>query len=638
MQKRARLVFLHCAAASAMLTGSAQAVAKTLPSKVNHLIGQASPYLLSYDQDPVNWYPWGDEAFARAGRENKAVFLSSGFAACHWCHVMHRESFQDVEIADYLNKHFISVIIDREERPDLDATYSRALELSGARVGWPMSIMLTPDRRPFLAGTYFPKKASADQPAFIDILRAAEDKWTNHHAEVEATGQAIFKQLRQESVKPEFQPAQPTAGVLRQAGDNLLNRVDFERGGLLAERKFPLPSVLRFCLLMAGSDQTEVGGKRQAYKKFVLNTLSHMDSGGIQDQLRGGFFRYATSSDWGSPHFEKMLSDNAMIAQCYFDAYLLSRDAHWKQVGQRTLDFCLSELLSPGKDDTEAFFSSIDADSGGIEGQFYKFDRRQLKLALGDVDAQFFADSYGLAASGENVLQRSGTIGGAMTRSGKVALADSEQSIRLDRLKQKLLRSALLKSRPRPIVEKRIIAGWNGLIISALVQGYQATGEKKYLQGALKCGHYLRANIFSKDIRKLPAETFLNLDDYAYCERAFLDLAVQNNDPEWLKAAEKIDKIVLKHFVSPTVGFYFTPNDRLDNPIRAACATDEGRPSACAVAVENLLRLATDQADNSSRRALAGRILKIYAGIAPVEPAQYAEMLVAMKKFVDQRK
>ncbi|MBU6453496.1 MAG: thioredoxin domain-containing protein [Cyanobacteria bacterium REEB67] len=613
--------------------GNETAAHRADPDYANHLKGQTSPYLLAHLHDPVDWHPWGDDAFALARRLNKPVFISSGFAACHWCHVMQRESFLDQQTARYLNDHFVAVLIDREERPDLDRVYTRALEQIGGHPGWPLTIIVTPDRLPFVAGTYYPPRAKGGQPAFLDVLKAANEMWIGHREQVDGVGRQIFKALQRQASRPEFAPKEPTAAALEQAGASILNRIDPDFGGLAGERKFPNTSLLRFCQLL--SQRNGDGGK---YKDFVENTLSHMDRGGVQDQLRGGFFRYAVDPQWRVPHFEKMLGGNALIASCYLRQFNDTRNPRWKAVGLQTIDFCLRELAAVD----HTFYAGMDADSGPdgalAEGAYYTFSRDEVFAVLGEADGNWFCSEYGITGDGadrslktsrrDRGVRREKTpflVNGRSVPARMSPLETGASADRLNMLRQKLASSSLMQKRIRPQVDKKIVVGWNGLMISALVDAYKVSDDAKYLIAAKQCAHLMHDRL-AAEATNLSGN--LNLDDYAYCIKAFLDLAEidQDKNSGWSKAAVEANQYVLAHFVAPGLGFYFTPNYRKDSPLRLGCATDDGLPSPCAVELANLLRL--------DHRAFVRRVVPIYGEIAVVEPVQYAEMLVTISEML----
>ncbi|MBS2008267.1 MAG: thioredoxin domain-containing protein [Cyanobacteria bacterium SZAS TMP-1] len=597
----------------------------------NHLVGQVSPYLLEHAHDPVNWYPWGEEAFARAKKENKPVFLSSGFAACHWCHVMQRESFSDAQTAKFLNDNFISIKVDREERPDVDEVYTRAAQAVGGRAGWPLTVFLTPDKKAFFASTYFPKEQKFGLPPFRQVLQEVLKLWRDKRGVVDQTTRELSAAI---AGFDDAQVQQSTAGVVRRGGKKFLERVDREWGGISGERKFALPGALTLALqLLAATpradwDRVEL---TKGYKQYLVNTLEHMARGGIRDQLRGGFFRYSTDAQWHVPHFEKMLSDNALIAQCYLKAGRLLGREDFKSTGLNTVDFCLKQFAAADG----AFYGSTDADSGGREGAYYTFTPAEIESVLGPLDGKFFCTVYGIKA-GAGVLYMSAP---PESLAALNKLSCPQFLARLESLKAKLLSSALVQKRARPRVDIKVVTAWNGLMISALVEAYRSSGDSKYLTAAHRCQDFIDKNmIVGKQLRRVFAAGKARvdgcLDDYAFEIRALLDLAEVDKSPRWLKEAGVLNEEVLAHFVGPRVGFYYTASgagaDRA--LIRTGCAEDSGIPSAAAIEVSNLLRLYKISLDKRLL-AVAESAIKHNSHNAEVEPAAYGYFLCAIQQL-----
>ncbi len=363
----------------------------------NHLANSTSPYLLQHAHNPVDWYPWGPDALDKARREDKPIFLSIGYAACHWCHVMAHESFEDPGTAAYMNDHFVSIKVDREERPDLDGIYMSAVVALTGQGGWPMSVFLTPDLKPFYGGTYFPPEPRHGLPAFKDLLVALSQAWQNQRGEVIHTGGQVAAQLIEQSTVA-LKTTAFTPESLSAASKSLIQNYDWEHGGWGSAPRFPQPMVIEFLL------RRYTGGETGALKP-VVHVLTAMIRGGMYDVIGGGFARYSTDDYWRVPHFEKMLYDNAQLARVYLHAWQVTGEPAFRKVVEQTLDFVARELLSP----EGGFFSSLDADSEGEEGIFYAWTLEELREALGG-SAEFFESAYGVTASGnwegKTVLQR----------------------------------------------------------------------------------------------------------------------------------------------------------------------------------------------------------------------------------------
>jgi hypothetical protein len=611
----------------------------------NHLKGQVSPYLIEHLNDPVDWYPWGDEAFSRAKRENKPIFLSSGFAACHWCHVMHRESFEDAATAKILNDNFVSIKVDREERPYVDEVYSRAAQAIAGRGGWPLTVFLTPDKKPFFAGTYFPRTEKYGLPAFTTVLEAVLDSWHKRRGDVDKTANELCLAIY--NLDGGRAGGHPDRATIDSAAAKLLESVDTEFGGLHGERKFAAPGTLALAMQLIVSNPNVASAGAPAhisapanhtkdYLAYVTTTLSHMAQGGVHDQLHGGFFRYATDRAWHIPHFEKMLCDNALFAQTYLNAGLLTGKESWKALGLSTLDFCLKDFATS----EGSFYGSIDADSGGQEGAYYTFTPEEIKSALGPVDGQLFCTVYSVSAKGNDKDGRS-----------VLYLSDSPEklaqscSMKLDQfqeklgaLKAKLAQSALMQKRVRPIIDKKVITAWNALMISALVDGYKVSGDEKYLAAAKKCAFFLLKNLCQgKTIHRIWAdgkeEIAGCLDDYAYTIRALLDLAAVDSDPIWLSQATGLNETVVGHFFSHRVGFYYTANNKDQALVRTGCARDNGVPSPVGIEVVNLVRLSEINGDSHLKSVIA-RTINCYGDSVKVEPTAYGFLLAAMDQVL----
>jgi len=562
----------------------------------NRLAGESSPYLQQHAGNPVDWYPWGEEAFARARELDRPVHLSIGYFACHWCHVMAHESFEDPQTAALLNAHFINVKVDRQERPDLDDIYQRVVQMMGQSGGWPLTVFLTPAQEPFYAGTYFPPEERHGRPAFPRLLRSLDMAWRTRRTEVRENS-AQFLRGFQESDERLFAPLVPAAGAEPdlpwQAALSFGKGTDPVHGGLGAAPKFPNVSAYDLVLRVlarpvpSGHDgavtpAADTAAKDRAPLAAALErTLEHMAAGGIRDHLGGGFARYSVDERWVVPHFEKMLYDNAQLVKLYADAYRWSGRPDWRAVCEDTLAYVLRDLAHPGG----GYYASEDADSEGVEGRFYAWDPQELREALGEADGAFAAFAYGVAEvgnfeHGRSVLQR-------------VQPLDAQQCARLVSIRERL-RTARAQ-RVRPARDDNIITGWNGLMIQGLCAAYQATGTGTYLHAAREAADFLAAHCTQPDgglyrawrdgVAGVPGF----LDDYAYLANGLLDLYESAFELHYLQRAQNLADHMLERFWD--AGLYYTPRDTPALVHRPLSPFDNAWPSGLSEAVLALLRL-----------------------------------------------
>ncbi len=480
----------------------------------NRLANENSPYLLSHAGNPVDWYPWGEEALNKAKTEDRPIFLSIGYAACHWCHVMERESFEDERIAGFLNEHFVCIKVDREQRPDLDQIYMNFTTAMTGQGGWPMSVFLTPDLKPFFAGTYFPPDDRYGRPGFMKVISEIARAYAEEKEMVVTSSHDIFQQVV-EALGTGMTPGIFTKDMLSRSADALIKTFDETHGGFGTAPKFPHSLELSFLLrhYKSSGDFT--------YLRAAEKSLQSMARGGIYDQLGGGFARYSTDREWLVPHFEKMLYDNALLVPTYVEAYQITKDDKYRVVVRGTLDFIIREMT----DESGGFYSALDADSEGEEGKFYVWTESEIRQALGD-NAGVFGKYYNVTArgnfEGKNILHLTEESERVRASSG---IDDFDSFIKAN--SKKLL--DVRNKRTRPLTDDKILTSWNGLALSALCKGYQITGDRRYLDAAIKNAEFIRDKLYVdgklvhsfREGRHSDGEF---LEDYAFYVKGLLDL------------------------------------------------------------------------------------------------------------------
>ena len=593
----------------------------------NALINERSPYLLQHAYNPVNWCPWQEEAFTRAKEEHKPIFLSIGYSTCHWCHVMARESFENVRTAELLNANFVCIKVDREERPDLDAIYMKAVQMMAGTGGWPLSVFLTPDLKPFYGGTYFPPEPGHGLPAFNDVLRTIVNLWHDNREQIEQNSEQITKQLRNsylyKSPSEEISP-----DLLDNAFEQLVLRFDTEYGGFGADvaawsaknPKFPLPSYLSFLLRYYHRKQ------EQYALKMVTKTLYAMARGGIYDQLGGGFHRYSTDRYWLVPHFEKMLYDNALLARVYLWAYQVTGNTFFAQIATETLDWVLREMTDP----SGGFYSAIDADSEDIEGAFYVWSPSEIISVLGEEHGEVFCRYYG-------VTQQGNFEGGKSVLHVANDEVNKDTADFINRSKQKLLEAR--NRRIRPVTDDKIITGWNSLMISAFALGYQVLRERRFLDAATSATQFI-LNKLSKEgqlfrrYRAGEAAIHGTLDDYAFLIAALLDLYEARFDPKWLREAFQLnDRVVELFWDKANGGFFFNRYGETELPAAIKEVYDGPIPSGNSIAAQNLLLIAA-LTDNEELRILAKNIFRTFGAQLEQSPLEHTQMLCALDFYL----
>jgi len=539
----------------------------------NHLVNETSPYLLQHAENPVDWYPWGEEALQKAQAEDKPIFLSIGYSACHWCHVMAHESFQDERVAAILNEHFVSVKVDREERPDLDHIYMSAVQALAGRGGWPMSVFLTPDGQPFYGGTYFPPTPRYGMPAFADVLLAVADAWQNRRQELlDGSRQLVASIERQMMVLGGVKRETVKRETLAAAFGNLRRGFNQEHGGWGGAPKFPQPMALEFLLRYHHTT-----GDSDALH-MVTHTLDAMARGGMYDQLGGGFHRYSVDDHWLTPHFEKMLYDNAQLARVYLHACLVTGEPFFRAIAEETLDYVVREMT----DSSGGFYSTQDADSEGEEGKFFIWTPDEVRAVLGD-QADHFIEVYGVTErgnfEGRNILELKGSL------EEREALADARRRL-----------FEVREQRVHPGRDDKVLASWNGLMLAAFAEAarvlrrddYRAVAERNaaFLLDQLRTSDGRLAHTWKAGVAKANGY----LEDYAHLIEGLLELYQTTFDPRWYRAAVELAETVIEHFSAP-VGFFDTSDDHEPLIVRPRELQDNAVPSGNAMAAFVLLRL-----------------------------------------------
>jgi uncharacterized protein YyaL (SSP411 family) len=563
----------------------------------NHLSNENSPYLLQHASNPVEWYPWGPEALARAIAENKPIFLSIGYAACHWCHVMAHESFEDQAIADLMNAHFINIKVDREERPDLDSIYMSATIAMTGSGGWPMSVFLTPDLKPFYAGTYFPPVRRFNMPSFRELLMGIAQTWLEQPDETHKVGTRVTEHIQKSNKQTSTHAFPLSHALLATAADTLVSTYDWGFGGWGEAPKFPQPMTIEFLLAFSSANPGILPpSKSQKYIETACHVLKAMARGGMYDVVGGGFARYSVDNLWKTPHFEKMLYDNAQLALAYLHAYLATGDKFFRRVCVETLDFMLREMRHPGG----GFYSSLDADSEGHEGKFYLWTVEEIQTILAD-EFDFFQAAYGLnntrPAAGNHeldgiILQRSLDD---TPLAARFKLDEQSLALRLAACQARLLEAR--SKRVRPTTDDKILTGWNGLALAAFAEAGRYLDRPDYLETAAECAHFLLNNLRTHEAllrswRAGSARHTALLEDYAALVLGLLALYQSQPDPEWYTQALRLADEIPAHFANPDGGFFDTRDDHDPLLLRPADTQDNAIPSGSALAVAALLQIA----------------------------------------------
>jgi uncharacterized protein YyaL (SSP411 family) len=597
----------------------------------NHLRNETSPYLRQHADNPVDWYPWGLEAFEKAVKEDKPVFLSIGYSTCHWCHVMAHESFEHPEIANLMNETFVSIKVDREERPDIDSVYMRACQVMTGTGGWPLTVILTPDKKPFFAGTYIPRESRFGLEGLTELIPRIRDVWATRRAEAFSLSDRVTGLLQQ--------AAQDTAGedlgeaTLRLAYEQLAGAFDGQHGGFSSAPKFPTPTNLLFLLrYWKRSGDT-------AALDMVEKTLQAMQRGGIYDHVGFGFHRYSTDSQWLLPHFEKMLYDQAMVAMAYIEAYQATRKEDFRKTAREIFTYVLRDMTGP----EGGFFSAEDADTEGEEGKFYFWTHEQVVEALGNGEADLVNKVFNVQKDGNFAGEATGKKSGANILHLRKPVEDiasdlhlSPQGLqtRLNAARQRLF--TYRGKRVHPMKDDKILTDWNGLMIAALAKGAQAFDDPQYAEVACGAADFVLGSMRKTDGRLWHRHrgqwtgVDANLDDYAFLVWGLIELYEATFDATHLRFALELTDDMLKHFWDKDGGgLYLVPDDGEALLVRKKDIHDTALPSANSVAMLNLLRLArmTGNPDLEERAAELGRA---FSATVKESPAAYTQLMVAL--------
>jgi uncharacterized protein YyaL (SSP411 family) len=612
----------------------------------NRLSHEKSPYLLQHAHNPVDWYPWGEEAFAKARRENKPIFLSIGYSTCHWCHVMAHESFEDKDTAAIMNREFVNIKVDREERPDVDRVYMTFVQVTTGGGGWPMSVWLTPNLQPFVGGTYFPPADRYGQPGFKKVLERIAAAWKENHEKITEQGASIVDALRKAQAAQPDSPDKIDINILEKAYEQFSSNFDAREGGFGNAPKFPRPVTLNFLSRFYARDPKSDSGKRALETNLV--TLRKMAAGGMHDHLGGGFHRYSVDRYWHVPHFEKMLYDQAQLAVAYLDAFQITQDRQFESVARDILDYVARDMTS--KDG--GFFSAEDADSliengkpEHAEGAFYVWTKKEIDAALGEA-AEIFNFHYGVQPDGNTPVgsDPQGEFRGKNILIQRHTNTETAQHFKKseDEVLQSLVRSrekllSIRAKRPRPQLDDKIIAAWNGLMISAYARAAQVLNEPRYLESAMCAAKILRTQLYDDSHKTLfrnyrggRSEVEGFADDYAFVIQGLLDLYEASFDVGWLRFAIELQETQDRLFLDDKSGGYFSTNGRDKSVVlRMKDDNDSAEPAASSVAALNLLRLAQFR-DDKQMEEQGKKTINAFSATLSRFPSAMPQMLVAL--------
>lgn len=611
---------------------------------MNRLSDQKSPYLLQHANNPVDWFPWGTEAFEKARQENKLIFLSIGYSTCHWCHVMERESFENESIAALMNKYFVNIKVDREERPDVDKVYMTAVQTMTGQGGWPLSVFLTPDLKPFYGGTYFPPKDGYNRPGFPSLLEKIHEVWQNDRENILNSGEELIKALQHrhfiDSNNTELDDT-----ILKRTYHQIAAGYDPKFAGFGSGTKFPRPVIFNFLL------RYYYRTKEQEALKMSLTTLMAMASGGMYDHLGGGFHRYSVDAQWKVPHFEKMLYDQAQLINSYLDAYQITKDEFFATVARETCDYVIRDMTSK----EGGFFSAEDADSVGsgqqnhkIEGAFYVWKRSEIESVLSEDETKIFCYFYSVEENGnvqsdphqefigKNVLFNPFTI---EQTAEHFSIKIYEVNSLLTSAKRKLFESR--NKRSRPLCDDKILTSWNGLMIGALAHASRTLHNKSYVTAAIRAAEFIFSTMYDPENKILyrryrdgEVKFEAHLDDYSFMVFGLLDLYQATFDLRWLNLAEELNgKTITLFWDSAEGGFYDTSGKDSSIVVRMKEAYDGAEPTGNSIAAMNLLRL-YELTNAQSLKEYAQKTLKHFCTALAQSPQIMPQLMTALEYFL----
>jgi uncharacterized protein YyaL (SSP411 family) len=598
----------------------------------NHLAGEASPYLLQHAENPVDWYPWGPAALERAAREDRPILLSIGYSACHWCHVMERESFEDAGTAALMNELFVNIKVDREERPDLDQLYQLVVQLQRRSGGWPLTVFLTPEKKPFFGGTYFPPEDRHGLPSFRKVLRLVADAYKERRADVDTEADEVSRAIHTVVERQGSERAVALGkDLLERAAESLGRRFDDEHGGFGSRPKFPNTMPLDILLRRGALESDDRALAR------VTHALGAMRGGGVRDQLAGGFHRYSTDARWLVPHFEKMLYDNALLLRLYVDAYRATGDARWRETAASTAEYVVRDMQSA----SGGFYATEDADSEGEEGKFFVWDRAEVLAALGGDEAlcELACLRFGITPegnfehTGKTVLHEARSVESLGIKLGR---PPSSVKVDLDAAIEKLL--AARATRPRPFRDEKILASWNGLMIGAMAEAGVALGRDDLLAAAERAFAFVSRVLIDGDrVLRLSKGDVVKrqgfLDDQAFVACAALDLYEATGLPSYATTARSLTDALLAHYADARDGgFFFSPDDGEALLHRAKDPYDQAIPSGASLACLALSRLGALVGEPYATRASAE--LERVAAAALDNPFGYGQTLAVLDRLV----
>ena len=593
----------------------------------NRLTQETSPYLLQHKNNPVDWYPWGEEALEKARAEDKPILLSVGYSACHWCHVMERESFEDEATAEIMNKHFVNIKVDREERPDVDSIYMSAVQAMTRHGGWPMTVFMTPDGAPFYGGTYFPPVPSRGMPSFKQVLLSLADAYANRREEVLASAENVREFLK-ESSTASIPRSEVSEGLLTHAANALAGQIDNRFGGFDGAPKFP--QAMNLEVLLRHHKRT---GDRAALSGVEL-TLRQMANGGIYDQLGGGFARYSVDEYWLVPHFEKMLYDNALLARLYLEAYEATGDGFYRRIAEETLDYVMRDMRSP----EGGFYSAEDADSEGVEGKFYVWTPEEIEATLEPEDAKLAERYWDVTErgnfEGKNILNVPRPPEAVAAEFG---LSTEELWQRILLIRERLFTER--EKRVRPGRDEKVLAAWNGLMLRAFALAAGATGREEYLRVAEENAVFLLEKLvvdgrLRRSYKDGQARLNGYLEDYACVADGLMELYEATFETRWLREAASLADAILGLFWEEAEGaFYDTAADHEELVTRPRDVYDNATPSGNSVAVDVLLKLSV-LLEREDYRERAGAVLDNLSGGMVQVPGAFGRLLSALDFYL----